>query len=141
MTDYRPEPYARPDAAPTRRRPRWVLALLVAVLVIVVGIGLYWFLTQGPGNRIVSPAGSGITEFSGDGDGTTDSFAVRGQWQVHWENSGESFTFAIRGDQDLGTIVEQDGPGSGVTSVVAGGTFHIEITATGPWEIRITQGE
>jgi hypothetical protein len=140
VTDYRiQEPYARPDKV--RRRPGWIVIAAVVVLVIAVGIGAYWFLTQGPGNRLVSPEGSDITEFNGDGDQTTDSFEVRDQWQVHWENSGESFAFAIKGDQDLGTIVEQDGPGSGVTSVVAGGTFHLEITAEGPWEIRITQGE
>lgn len=140
MTDYRNHaPYAPPTDG--RRRSGWFVMALVAILVIVVGIGVYWFLTQGPGNRIVSPPGSDITEFIGDGDKTTDSFEVRGQWQVHWANSGESFAYAINGDQDLGTIVEQEGPGSGVTSVVAGGTFHLEITATGPWEIRIGQGE
>lgn len=140
MTDYRnPAPSARPRDG--RRRPGWIVIAVGVVLLLAVGIGAYWFLTQGPGNRLVSPGGSDITEFSGEGNQTTASFAVRGQWQVHWENSGESFAFAIEGDHDLGTIVEQDGPGSGVTSVVAGGTFHVEITAAGPWEIRITQGE
>jgi hypothetical protein len=140
VTDYRNQaPYAPPTDG--RRRPGWIVIALVAILVLVVGIGVYWFLTQGPGNRIVSPAGSDITEFNGEGDQTTDAFEVRGQWQVHWENSGASFAFAINGDQDLGTIVQQEGPGSGVTSVVAGGIFHLEITAEGPWEIRIAQGE
>jgi hypothetical protein len=140
VTDYRnPERYARPDGK--RRRPGRTVTAVVVLLVLVVGIGVYWFLTQGPGNRLVSPAGSDITAFTGDGDQTTTSFEVRDQWQVHWENSGDTFNFAINGDQDLGTIVEQDGPGSGVTSVVAGGTFYLDISAEGPWEIRITQGE
>lgn len=125
------------------QRRRWnAPLLLVSILVIIlVAIGAYWFVTQGPGQRIVSPPGSEITEFSGDANQTTESFSVRGQWQVHWQNSGDEFTFAIDGDQDLGTIIEQEEPGSGVTNVVAAGTFHLEVTANGPWTIRITQGE
>ena len=132
----------RMDPSPhARQRFNWPLVLLSALVVVLVGAGAYWFLTQGPGQRIVSPPGSDITSFSGEGDQTTDSFTVRGQWQIHWQNEGETFSFAIDGDQDLGTIIEQEEPGSGVTNVVAAGTFHIVVTAEGPWTIRITQGE
>jgi hypothetical protein len=110
-------------------------------VIVAVVIGAYWFLTQGPGQRIVSPPGSDIAQFSGDGDQTTSSFTVRGQWQVHWENQGDSFSFAIAGDRDLGTIIQQTEPGSGVTNVVAAGTFHLEVNANGPWIAKVTQGE
>jgi hypothetical protein len=47
----------------------------------------------------------------------------------------------MSGDRDLGTVVEQDEPGSGVTSPVGGGTFRLEIEAEGAWKIQIVQGE
>lgn len=124
-----------------QRRFRWPLVLISVLVIVIVAIAAYWFISRGPGQRIVSPPGSDVVEFRGEGDQTTDSFQVRGQWQIHWENSGETFAFAIRGDQDLGTIVEQEEPGNGVTSVVAAGNFHLEITAEGPWEVRIVQGD
>jgi hypothetical protein len=110
-------------------------------VLIAVGAGAYWFFTSGPGNRVVSPPGSQLSEFSGTGNQTTTSFAVRGQWQIHWENTGRSFSFSVEGDRDLGTIIDQDGPGSGVTAVVADGEYHLVITAEGDWKVDITQGE
>ena len=120
---------------------RWPLLLLALLIVIATAIGAYWFVTQGPGQRIVSPPGANIVEFNGEADQTTSTFAVRGQWQVHWENQGDQFSFAITGDKDLGTIVDQTEPGSGVTNVVAAGTFRLDVHARGPWTIQITQGE
>jgi hypothetical protein len=128
--------------APTEsRRFSWPLIIISALVIVLVAGGAYWFVTQGPGQRIVSPPGSDIAQFNGDGDQTTGTFTVRGQWQVHWENQGETFAFAITGDEDLGTIIDQSEPGSGVTNVVAPGTFRLEVTANGPWNLRITQGE
>jgi hypothetical protein len=57
-----------------------------------------------------------------------------------WQTDGERFEFAVRGDQDLGTIVDETGSASGVTSLAPEGTFHIEVTAQGPWSIKVVQG-
>jgi hypothetical protein len=77
----------------------------------------------------------------GESDATGGEFEVRPGWQIVWQTDGERFAFAVRGEQDLGTIVDQTGPSSGVTSVAAAGTFNIEVTAKGPWSIKVVQGQ
>jgi hypothetical protein len=124
-----------------RRRPSWAKAVLVAVLAVVLLIGGYWLFTQGPGRQLLSPAGSTVAEFSGDSNQTTGSFQVREGWAINWESTGQQFAFAIRGDRDFGTVINIDEPGSGVTSPTGAGTFHLDVTAAGPWAISITQGE
>ena len=80
-----------------------------------------------------------IAQFDGDGDKTTQAFTVTEGWQIQWETSGTSFDFAITGDRDFGTVIEQDGPGSGITSPVGSGSFRLEITAEGRWSVHIVQ--
>ena len=127
------------DEATRRKSSRPLIIALVGLLVLVAAG--YWFLSQGPGQQILSPAGSTVAEFSGDTDQTTSSFDVREGWAIHWESTGEAFAFAIAGDRDFGTVIDVDEPGNGVTSPTGGGTFNLEIAADGPWTVRITQGD
>ena len=116
------------------------LWLVAGVLVLaVVGLASYYFLTRGTAPN--APARTDVVSFSGDGDDMTESFSVTEPWQIHWETEGETFTFAIAGDREYGVVIEQDGPGSGVTSPVGSGTFHLEVTAEGRWRVQIFQGE
>lgn len=115
-----------------------VIGLVVLLVVAVTG---FWFLTQGPGQRLLSPAGSTVAEFGGDSNETTSSFDVREGWAIHWESAGEAFAFAIEGNRDFGTVIDIDEPGSGVTSPTGSGTQHLVIVAEGPWTVTITQGD
>jgi hypothetical protein len=45
----------------------------------------------------------------------------------------------VTGDMKIGKVIDQQGPASGVTSVPVGGTFRIEVKATGPWSITVLQ--
>ena len=121
------------------RRTRWPtpVALLVGLLALAA---VAYVLAEGPGQSLLSPTGSTVAELSGDGDQTSDAFDVREGWSIHWENRGDRFAFAITGDRDFGTVVEQDESGTGVTSPAGGGRYRLEIQAEGPWEIRIVQG-
>ena len=121
-----------------RRRVVRVLGVAIALILIVGG---YWVFTQGPGRQLLSPAGSTIASFSGAADQTTGSFQVRDGWAVHWDSTGQKFSFAIRGDRDFGKVIDINEPGSGVTSPTGAGTFHLEVTAEGDWTISITQGD
>lgn len=117
------------------------LPIIIGLVVLLVVVLAGWFLTQGPGQQLLSPAGSTVAEFAGESDQVTDSFSVREGWAIHWESSGDAFSFAIEGDRDFGTVIDIDEPGNGVTSPTGSGTFHLEITADGPWTVRVTQGE
>jgi hypothetical protein len=118
------------------------VALLVGAIVVVAAVlGAYWFVTQGPGQQILSSAGSTVATFSGDSNQTTSSFTVREGWDINWESTGTAFAFAIKGDRDFGTVINLTEPGSGITSPTGAGSYYLEVTATGPWTIEITQGD
>jgi hypothetical protein len=82
-----------------------------------------------------------ILELSGSANKVSPDFDVLRGWQIVWQSDGDRFAFAVRGDQDLGAVVDQTGPASGVTSLAPAGTFHIEVTAKGPWSIKVLQGQ
>lgn len=133
------------DGTPTmqhreRSPDRRVRSIILLLLLVAVGAAVYWLVFHGPGQALISPAGSAVIELSGDGDQVTDEFRVREGWSIHWENVGDEFAFAITGERDFGVVVEQTEPGSGVTSPVGGGTYRLEVQADGPWTIRIVQG-
>jgi hypothetical protein len=126
------------ERPPRRMSNRGVSVAVAALVLVAAGYGLYYLFGRGTGEP---PPRTDVAEFSGDSDATTESFTVQEPWQIHWETEGESFSYAIEGDRDYGTIIEQEGPGSGVTSPVGSGTFHLEITADGPWHVQIFQNE
>lgn len=122
----------------TRARSRVRVFVVIGGLLLVAGG--YWFLTEGPGQRILSPPGSSVAEFEGPGAMTTSSFKVREGWQIHWDSQSENFTLAIRGDRDFGTVIELTEPTSGITAPVGAGSFHLEVSAEGDWSITVLQG-
>jgi hypothetical protein len=128
------------EPSPSRRPARVVLLLLLVIGAVLLPAA-YWLMAQGPGTRLTSPPGSTVAEFSGTGDEVTDTFQVREGWDIHWQNGGDRFAFAISGDRDFGTVIDQREPGSGITSPVGGGTFRLEITADGDWSVEIRQGD
>jgi hypothetical protein len=38
-------------------------------------------------------------------------------------------------------VINLTEPGSGITSPTGAGSYYLEVTATGPWTIEITQGD
>lgn len=86
------------------------------------------------------PSAPPVLELNGDGDQRTEPFDVLVGWQIQWQTQGDRLAIAVRGDRDVGTVLEIDGPASGVTSPPVGGNYRLEITADGPWSITVIQG-
>jgi len=123
-----------------RGRPAWQLWGGGAAVIVLIGF-IFWFMANGPGARLISPAGSTVVEYTGTGDTATPTFEVRDGWKIRWSVSGTRLTIAVRGDRNLGTVVSVEESRTGVTSPPAGGRYHLEVTAAGPWTITILQGD
>jgi hypothetical protein len=81
-----------------------------------------------------------ILTLSGTEHDVSDPFEVISGWQIQWQTDGASLAIAVTGDQNLGVIVDEPGPASGVTSLAPAGTFRLDIAASGPWSITVVQG-
>jgi hypothetical protein len=97
-------------------------------------------LGPAPSSEASLPSGT-LVDLSGSGDVVTPSFDALAGWQIVWQTEGGGFALAVRGDQDLGTIVNQPETASGATSISSHGTFYIEVTAKGKWSMKVLQGE
>lgn len=103
-------------------------------------VAAMWYFGFGPG-QAGGPPGSTVADLSGNANAESETFFVRSGWQIHWETEGERFEYAIEGDRSIGTVISQDGPGSGITSPVPAGNFRIIVRADGPWRIQVIQGD
>ena len=77
----------------------------------------------------------------GDSHDVSDSFEVKPGWQILWQIDGTSIAVAVTGEQNLGVLIDEEGPASGVTGIAQGGVFRLEIAANGPWSIRVIDGD
>jgi hypothetical protein len=82
-----------------------------------------------------------VLQFSGTEHDVSAPFDVVPGWQIQWQTDGTSLAIAVTGDQNLGVVVNEPGPASGVTSLAPEGTFRLNIVASGPWSITVIQGE
>ena len=81
-----------------------------------------------------------VIELSGTGNKISADFDVLVGWQIQWQTDADHIVIAVRGDSDLGKVVDVPGPASGIASPPHSGKFHVEITAKGPWSIKVIQG-
>jgi hypothetical protein len=116
------------------------LALAAALVIGAVALIGGWVFLLGP-LRAGGPPTSVIVDLSGTTNASSDVFLARRGWQIQWQTEADHFQLAIHGEPDLGTAVDQEGPGSGITSPVPNGDFRLEVTADGPWSLRVIQGD
>jgi hypothetical protein len=95
--------------------------------------------TASPQSTEVSPLPTLLT-FGGSANQVSEPFDAMPGWQIQWQTDGGQFSFAVTGDQNLGTVIDQPGPASGLISIAPGGTFRVSVNAKGPWRIVVSQG-
>jgi hypothetical protein len=71
----------------------------------------------------------------------TDSFEAKPGWQIQWQIEGDAIAVAVSGKPNLGVVINQKGPASGVTGIAEGGKSALNVVATGAWEITVVDGE
>jgi hypothetical protein len=130
----------RPVAAADSRRSkklRWIGVAAVVAAIIAFG----WAAANPPqGGPHTTTLEDGSLLIVGEGNAVTDTFEVRPGWHIDWSSEGPRFSFAITGDRDFGTIIDEEGEIAGITNPVGSGRYALEITAEGPWEITIFPG-
>ena len=90
-----------------------------------------------------APSGTPEIIFSIEGTKheVTDAFEAKSGWQIQWQIDGDAIAIAVSGDPNLGVVIDQKGPASGVTGIAQGGEFALNIVATGPWKVTVIEGE
>lgn len=92
------------------------------------------------GSAGVAHAEEGIVaSFDGEKNATTESFEVRGPWEIVWQTSARRFEIAVLGYASgiPSIIVSRPGDGEGREMMLRSGTFQLQVVADGPWEISI----
>src|SRR5258708_4260381 len=134
--DFRSRP-VEPREPTVRRR-----ALVLAVIVVVAAVGAFFAFRHydhvAPSTSVPDTSTPGaeqdlVATFKGGSNQRTKSFTVNDGWEIRWETNGQRFQVAIRGDQNLGTVIDQEGAGGGATYPVGSGTYQLDITADGRW--------
>jgi hypothetical protein len=99
-------------------------------------------LTASP-SLVDEPSGTPEVIFSIEGNKheVTDSFKAKPGWQIEWQIEGDAIAVAVTGKPNLGVVINQKGPSSGVAGIADGGKFALNIVATGPWKITVIEGE
>lgn len=84
-----------------------------------------------------------IATFEGQGSGQTGQFTVSRGWEIQWETDTKETLQAIawKTDAGQGSMIMQMHRKPlrehGRVNIEAPGTYHLDITATGPWKMHI----
>ena len=82
-----------------------------------------------------------ILSIEGKKHEVTDQFEAKPGWQIQWQIEGDALAVSVSGKPNLGVVINQKGPASGVTGIAEGGEFALNIVATGPWKITVIEGQ
>ena len=91
------------------------------------------------------PAGAEevIKEFSGTETMTTEPFTVPDNWEIQWETKGQYLQILINTADSvpLDFATQQMGPGSGTSKQEKGGSYILDMNASGEWKVKILKTE
>ncbi len=92
---------------------------------------------------LLLPAGAEevIKEFSGTDTFSTKPFTVPDNWEIQWESKGQYLQILVNTENSipLGFAADQMGPGSGSSVQPKGGTYILDMNASGNWKVKIVK--
>ena len=80
-----------------------------------------------------------IKEYSGTETVSSEPFTVTDGWEIRWETKGQYLQILLNTDKNvpLEMPIQQMGPGSGTYHHAEGGTFILDMNASGEWKVTI----
>ena len=80
-----------------------------------------------------------IRKFSGSETVTVGPIEVPDNWEIEWETKGAYLQILLNSAESvpLDMLMQQTGPGKGVTKYEKGGSYIFDINVSGPWEVKI----
>lgn len=84
-----------------------------------------------------------IKRYSGSETVSVGPMTLPDGWQVKWENEGHYLQILMNSADSvpLGYVVEQTGPGKGLSEKQKGGVYLLDINVSGPWEVKIIKAD
>lgn len=82
-----------------------------------------------------------IKEYSGSETVSVGPLSLPDKWAIEWEAEGQYLQILINSADSvpLGYVVEQIGPGKGVSKPQKGGDYILDINVSGGWKVKIVK--
>lgn len=80
-----------------------------------------------------------IKNLSGSETVSVGPITVPDNWEIHWETKGHYLQILLSSDGSvpLDMLLQQMGPGKGVTKYEKGGSYIFDINVSGEWKVKI----
>jgi len=87
------------------------------------------------------PAGAEkvIKNLSGSESVSVGPITVPDNWEIHWETKGHYLQILLSSAESvpLDMLLQQMGPGKGVTKYEKGGSYIFDMNVSGEWKVKI----
>ena len=104
---------------------------------LVLSVFLVLFLSVSAG------AGEVIRKFSGSESASMGPITVPDNWEIVWETKGHYLQILLSSAESvpLDMLLQQMGPGEGVTKYEKGGSYIFDFNVSGPWKVTIQKSD
>ena len=80
-----------------------------------------------------------IKSLSGSESISVGPITVPDNWEIHWETKGHYLQILLSSNESvpLDMLLQQMGPGTGVTKYEKGGSYIFDLNVSGEWKVKI----
>ncbi len=82
-----------------------------------------------------------VAEYKGEDDKITALYELEAPWEVHWESTGRIFQLYVYDEDDrrVEVAANKTRGGSGIYENSSSGSYYLEISAVGKWNLTIKE--